>query len=207
MIQRLLVTIILLAFAFAAEAQTTLELNPARTVYIQDVIGPQALRVAGQIYKLAHDGKAPIDVVINSPGGDVTAGMQILSAFQTAKVRGVKIRCVVPVMAASMAFQIFANCDERYALHYSMLLWHPMRSVLQGEYTADDLLYEGQSTLSTEQPMLKQLQRALGMPVDQFLYHYHHETLWLADQLLPLTPSFMRIVDDIKGIKKPFMQE
>jgi ATP-dependent protease ClpP protease subunit len=175
-----------------------------RTVYVIGEIGANALDMARQVVDLAAaDPKAPIDMVISSPGGSIVAGMQLLSAMTVAQTRGVTIRCFVPLLAASMAFQVFAACDERYTLEFSLLLWHP--GALSGErLTAGDLEYNAEQLRAMERVLNARLIKALGMPEDVFYYHYFHETLWFASELNRQAPGFLTIVQDFQNVPNPF---
>lgn len=68
-----------------------------------------------------------ITLIINSPGGEVNAGMYLINGMELAKARGTRFRCITTGLAASFAFQVFAKCDDRYALPNSFMLYHPVR--------------------------------------------------------------------------------
>lgn len=180
-------------------------LDAARTVRIAGEINGSKLAVAGQIEKLADRSKKPIYLVINSQGGSVAIGMQILSSMYMAKSRGHKIVCVVPVVAASMGFQILAECDSRYALKYSLLLWHPMaQSFFMATLNGEDMLYNSQRIRAWEQPLLNKLLQVLRINKRFFYYHWRNQTLWTADEVKKFSPRFIRIVEDIKNLPDPF---
>ena len=97
-----------LAFALvgAAPLQARTFVTNERTVYFTGVIGGNAIAKAAAIEALSAASSDPIKFVINSPGGAVLPGLQVISAMRVAKARGVKFECFVPVLAASMAFQL-----------------------------------------------------------------------------------------------------
>ncbi len=69
-----------------------------------------------------EDQREPIDVIINSSGGEINSGMMIYDAIQTCKV-SVKTYCVGK--AYSMAAVIFASATKgRYMLPHSELMIH-----------------------------------------------------------------------------------
>jgi ATP-dependent Clp protease protease subunit len=68
---------------------------------------------------------SPIYLYINSPGGDVMAGMEIINYMKGLQAQNRKINCIA-FNAMSMAFVIFQYCSERYILHSSTLMQHQM---------------------------------------------------------------------------------
>jgi len=182
----------------------TFTANKERTVYFKGVIGGSAIKQASRIEALSRVSAANIDFVINSPGGSVLPGLQVISAMRVAKARGVKFRCFVPVLAASMAFQILAECNKRYTLVNTLLLWHPVKISSSEPMDATTLLYYGQDLRRLERPLVADLIRALNISRETFMYHYRHETLWTATQLMELSPNFISIVDNFANITDPF---
>ena len=188
---------------FATEKYTTVEVDPLRVVSIKGEIGMNSIKIAGNIEKLADGLGGPINLVITSGGGSVAMGSQILSAVTLAKSRGHEIRCYVPIIAASMAFQVFVHCDKRYALKHTLLLWHPMKTSIRSA-TADMLLYEGKRLQNWERPFILDLLKSLKIPYKTFQYHRQNETMWMAYEFNRLSPGFLTVVDDIKGVTDLF---
>lgn len=204
-IKYLFAVILCLVGVTASAAPKVFTANKDRTIYLVGEVGANALELAAQVQSLAETSRAPIDIVINSPGGSVQAGLQLISSINMAQARGIRFRCIVPVLAASMGFQVLAHCDERYSLKYSMLLFHPMKVfIMMGALSSEDLLYEGRRIRETEEPLVKDLQDILAISPDTFYYHYRHETLWFAYEFRKLSPGFLTIVDDIRNVQAPF---
>jgi ATP-dependent protease ClpP protease subunit len=124
--------------------------------------------------------------------------------MKIASARNVTINCVVPVIAASMAFHILAHCDNRYVLADTFLLFHPMRISGLLQMTAEELEYEAAAIRMYEEPMNDALISKMGMKEDIFWYHNKHETMWTASALDEMTTDFLIIVDDVKGIPDLF---
>lgn len=173
-----------------------------RSLTILGPIGSSAIYSANEL--LEFKGNDPVWLVLNSPGGSIIAGMQILSAMRILKERGTPIHCVVPMMAASMAFQILAECDKRYGLHYSLLLWHPPRIQFMGVLTPKLAKQIAIDLRMYEKEMVGVLLEKLQIDPEVFFYHYHAESLFFGGALNELVPGFITIVDDIKGVDKPF---
>jgi hypothetical protein len=179
-----------------------------RTIYITGGIGSKTkVAVSDRILTLSSKSRKPIYLMINSPGGGVTVGFAIIGAMERAKKRGVEFRCGVTGMAASMAFQILTHCDKRYALPYTMLLWHPVRVVFGGNpFEGPTILLPVQvEALSEdlkglESIMIPQLLSTLKISRRLFYLHYHGETLHQALSVERMSPDFLTIVEDYRNV-------
>ncbi len=172
------------------------------TMVIEGPIGQGILSQANRLISFSTTKDAPkiIDIVINSPGGSVFAGWQFITAMQIVRARGFKIRCMVTSMAASMAFQIFSQCDERFAYKFSLLLWHPPASRLQGRPTPQRARAFSRSLRQVEKELVKQLRSRFKLKKSKFMYHYLKETLHTAQAVRELTPSFLNTTTDVGGL-------
>lgn len=143
-----------------------------------------------------------VTLLINSPGGDVLAGSIYIVALEVAKARGAKVVCYVPMLAASMAFQILAHCDERNVLAGALLLWHPPRVGLDQVLLTPDLAELLATELRTISDRLTGDLRA-RFPVEDeaFWYHFNAETLHTAEEVNVLSPGWLNIVADIPNAK------
>ncbi len=199
----LLMSLFLVSFSGCAHA-STFEADKGRTLYLRGEVADNGLLLAAQVIELAGKSRKPISLVINSPGGSIYMGLQLMSAISVVQQRGVRVRCFVPVLAASMAFQIMSVCDERYTLQYTLLLFHPARSVLMGAFTYDELEYQGAQLRDLDNKLKSDLARRLGMDRKVYDYHYEHETLWLASDLNAMAGGYFTIVEDFTGVDAPF---
>lgn len=173
-----------------------------RVVLDSAIRAPRILSVTNKVLRYADraDRVGVIEVVINSPGGSVFAGLQFVNAINLAQARGITIRCYVAGMAASMAFQILAECDERYALRYSLLLWHPVRVAGILVITPERAKALASELARIEADLLEPIQRELALSEEEFMWHYLHETMWTAEGLDKVSPDFLQIIDDIPGV-------
>ncbi len=73
-----------------------------------------------------------VDITINSPGGDVGAGMTLIDAMRAAKRRGIGIVCIVDGQASSMAAYLLQICSVRVVRAGSFILFHAPRSQYSG---------------------------------------------------------------------------
>ena len=86
------------------------------------------------IYLWRQDPESDITMFINSPGGNVTAGMQIYDIMQLISC---DVATVCTGMAASMAAFLLASGKKgkRYALHNSEIMIHQPMGGVQGQST------------------------------------------------------------------------
>lgn len=155
---------------------------------------------------IAKDAKRPIDMIINSPGGSVNTGFVFLNYLESVKGRGITVRCFVPQLAASMAFQILVHCDQRYTLSKSLLLWHGAR-VSSGGMFGQPLTEQGarviyHSLRTLNRLILSELATALDMPEHAIKYHFLSETLHTGEVLARMAPRFIKSYPYIEGLNK-----
>ena len=196
-----ILSVIAAMFLSQTATSQTVEVDQKRSLEIRGPIGSEIIFAANSL--LNFKGKKPVWLVLSSPGGSVIAGMQVISAMRMLQSRGTPIHCVTTLMAASMAFQIFAECDKRYALEYSLLLFHPIRVNWDGPLTPRDALNIAKSMRLYEKDLVQVLLDKTGMDRKTFFWHFYQETLFPAIALEELIPDFMEVVKDVKGVKNP----
>lgn len=196
---------------FPAFAGEVVYMTGPRTIRIAGEIGGNALGIVNEIEEMSAKSALPINLVINSPGGSVLVGLQVVEAIHIAQERGVVVRCAVTNLAASMAFLIFAECDERYALTNSLLLFHPARAMIMfAALKAEDARYMAEELESINADACERLESSMGVATDAqkkwFDYHFKNETMWTAGRLLKQIPrrNWLTLVSDIKTKDKLF---
>ncbi len=81
-----------------------------------------------------NDRKAPISLIINSPGGAVLGGFAVLDELALIRSQtDVEIVGVVEGHAMSMGLSILQGCDKRVAGPHSILMAHGSRSIAFGD--------------------------------------------------------------------------
>ena len=112
---------------------------------------------------------------INSPGGDIMAGLEIINYIKSLQQRSKKIYCIAH-NAMSMAFVIFQYCTERYILYSSTLMQHQMVLGVQGK------LYDTNSRMAYINALETKLNQhqadRLNMTVANFTQMIQHDW-WL----------------------------
>lgn len=89
-----------------------------------------------------QNARGNVVLTINSPGGGVWAGLELIESMREAQSRGVSITCLVPKngMAASMAAAVLQSCDTRLmARRGASLLFH---TVSVGEVSGNQFDFE-----------------------------------------------------------------
>lgn len=179
-----------------------------RTVVLNSVVSRgNILALADAMDKLASKSDDPVDFIVNSPGGDVITGFLFINRMDALRAKGVAIRCWVPEMAASMAFQILLHCDERYALSKSFLLWHRVRISLGGGLfgggtvmTAPLARAMATDLQAFDDIITEELNQKLGMPTADIAFHFENETLHVGSNLQRLAPDFLKTYAVIPGL-------
>ena len=80
-------------------------------------------------------GTDAITVVINTPGGEVVGGMDIVSQMRSLQRAGIEVRGHVMGDAASMGAVVLAACTVRSITGLSRLTWHGVVSFSFGDAT------------------------------------------------------------------------
>ena len=107
-----------------------------------------------------------IDLYINSPGGDVFAGLNVVNAIQKAKVQ---VTAHVEVMAASIAGVIALACDKIEIDKNSFIMLHNCWTISSGNKKAleqdikameaiDNILHNIISENSTDDSLIEQIE-------------------------------------------------
>lgn len=184
---------------------------PANAQYLEiiGIIDGRIIReVADPILQIINQNdpaSKDIYILINSPGGAVLPGTSVLDAMRMAKSRGFNFKCISGVLAASMAFSILVECNERYALKDTKLLFHPV-SVSGSRARLQEVLVSYDAILKVEKRMMKKLQQEMKLPWRKFHMHYFAETLWAGEELsLHTDKKFLKIVTDVTNIRKLFV--
>lgn len=102
---------------------------------------------------------------INSPGGNVLAGLEIINYIKSLQSREKRLICIAH-NAMSMAFVIFQYCNDRYILYASTLMQHQMSLGVEGK------LYDVNSRMSylnsLETNINREQANRLNMSLDNF---------------------------------------
>lgn len=194
---------IILALVLLVSAQARgLTIDPTRTVRVVGEVSFGILTQAQELLDLAEKSQAPIYLIINSPGGAVLPGNIFIDAMDAVKAQGVPIRCITTIMAASMAFNIYANCNDRYATKNALLLFHPVRTMSREPVKADDAQTTADELAKLDSEVLTYLIDRTGMNPLLLIAAFYKEKLWMARELKKhCKAGFMTIIPYVKGAK------
>ena len=142
-------------------------LDKSQVVHIEGEIGPEALDTAKQIVKLGKNNK-PIFVLINSPGGSVMDGAQIIAAIQSSPV---PVTTICTQLCASMAAIIHQYGTERAMVDRSILMFHSASGGVRGT------LEHMNSLLSTLTRYIYKMDNYIATRSGQTLEQFHEKTI------------------------------
>lgn len=193
MFSRLLV---LIAMLFSCNSYAEPAANN-RFLYLEGVITSNTLEPLTEALEkvIAGKGRAPVTIVINSPGGGVVAGMRFVNRMQTVRALDIDINCYVLDVAASMAFQILTQCTNRYALPNSFLLWHGVRMGTNEPITVARARSIAEDLQRMDDSVMRQLTSTLAIPEAEIVRHFNNETLWSGLGLAEADPNFLTLLD------------
>lgn len=189
--------------ALGAPSPKGLAVNPARAVVVAGpIMQGNILPLGDHLLELsAKAPRTPVDIILDSPGGDVITGLLFVNQLEAVKARGTKVRCFVPTLAASMAFQILLHCDERYTLDFGLLLWHGVRIYgYDGALTTPVAFEVARQLNQLDQLIITDLRRFTGLDDDTLSFHFVRETLHFGTDLAVLAPQFIRSYAAIPGL-------
>lgn len=143
-----------------------LRLLKTRTILITDTITmKQAERVMTALLLLeSDDPEKPVDVFINSPGGDADAGFAIFDMLRFVEP---PVRTICAGLAASAAVIVLlaGDKDKRFALPNGRVMIHQPSSGVAG--TASDIQIEAAEILRYREKINKLIARETGQPEDK----------------------------------------
>lgn len=190
--------------ALAEPAARRLVLNPATTTTLIDTVDDSSVgAVLAGFSAMAKAKPRQVTLVIDSYGGYVSSGLRLVTGMQLLKARGISIRCVVTGAAMSMAFGILAQCDSRYALPYSALLWHPIRVRFQGVLTTDEAAKLADRLDYYEAQFKEDILASMGVDPEWFYKHWFAESVHHGQQLADATDGWITVVDGYTGMDIP----
>jgi len=107
-----------------------MDVNLNRTIFINGVVGQNVVAQAARLRHLDKVSKAPIYVILDSPGGSVLDGAVFISAMEAAES---PVITICHRMCASMAAMILEYGTKRYAFDRSIIMFHQASAGVDGE--------------------------------------------------------------------------
>ncbi len=179
--------------------------DQTRTVIVQGpIMRGNIFPLVPVLHKMATTNHDPINILLDSPGGSVSDGSLFINEIRGLSARGIKIRCYAVGMAASMAFQILANCDERYTLDRAMLLWHRVSVSGVQSLNGPTARMIARDLTALDNMILRELDATMGVSKKTVRYHFNVETLHMGENLARLAPDFIESAGTIEGLLEAF---
>lgn len=172
---------------------TSAALDPERTVVLDQPITAGTLAPIYALFKklLVDPNTTTINIIIDSPGGEVISGFALINQVAALQDRGIRVDCYVQDVAASMAFQLLTQCSKRYTLNNSFLLWHGVRTGTAGPITTLVAQSLAEDLARMDSTVLEQLNESLELKPEEIRKHFDRETLWSGSQLHAVSPAFI----------------
>lgn len=125
--------ILLALFCLVGPVKTDLiEFKKDNFISLRETITPDSSsRLLAKLNTIENK-HSTIYLYINSPGGNVMAGLEIINYIKSLQRRDKQVICIAH-NAMSMAFAIFQYCTERYILYSSSLMQHQMSLGISGK--------------------------------------------------------------------------
>lgn len=106
-----------------------LNLKGENVVGLFGEVNQNAKIIADQIRAFNRSSKRPIYLIIDSPGGSVVSGANLIAAIQASKL---PVYTICYNLCASMAAMIHQYGDRRLAVDRSLIMFHPASSQMRG---------------------------------------------------------------------------
>jgi len=137
-----------------------------RIIFIDDEINDDLANgvIAQMLYLDSLDNKAPIDIYINSPGGNVYSGLAI---YDIAKLIKAPIKTVGMGMAGSMAAILMLMGKERCATQNCKFLIHQPMGGVAGQ--ASDIKIVAQEIDKIKTSLYNIISEHTGQPIDKII--------------------------------------
>ncbi|MBM4044687.1 MAG: ATP-dependent Clp protease proteolytic subunit [Planctomycetes bacterium] len=148
------------------EDEITALLLKTRTVILADVITKRsAQRIISQLLLLEQDDSTkPIDVFINSPGGDADAGFAIYDMMRFIKPR-LRTVCTGITASAAVIVLLAAKKEDRFALPNARVLIHQPWGGVRG--FASDIQIEASEILKCRDKINRLIAAETGHPLEK----------------------------------------
>lgn len=145
-------------------------------------VGP-ALKSLGEWHR--RDASAPIELIFNSPGGNVLDGLALFDYIQELRHRGTPINTVTMGMAASMGGILLQAGEKRIASKNSLILIHEVSAGAGGKVSEIEDQLKFMEVLQAK--CLAILAERSSMTVKQIATKWKKTDWWLgADEALKL---------------------
>lgn len=165
--------------------------NQERVIVLEGMVEDWNMKIlSDKLHELAEV-RRPAYMVIDSPGGSVSAGLNFINTLKSLKVqKRLKLVCVITDSAYSMAAFIAMYCAETYMLNSASMMFH------QASYQVSGSAHEIRRMVSFTERYLNTIEmdlaKQMGMSYEDYL-DFRGIEVWLTS----LDAVNMGIVDGI----------
>jgi len=150
-----------------------------RTLFISDAITKESAdKFMKQLLLLADDSNKPIDVFIDSPGGDADAGFGIFDMIRYVPNR-VRTISVGLTASAGTIILLAAKKGDRYSFANSRILIHQPSSGIRG--TASDISIQAEEIRKLKERGNRLIAAETGQPLDK-VSHDTERDFWMSPE-------------------------
>ena len=108
-----------------------LKVNKSRVVFLNEVVTQQSSeRITNELKALESKSNEPIYLLIDSPGGSVLDGTEVISQMEASTA---PVYTVCTRLCASMAAMIHSYGTRRFAEDRAILMYHPASGAAEGQ--------------------------------------------------------------------------
>lgn len=119
----------------------------------------------------------PVRIEVNSPGGDVVRGMDLVRKIERAKV---PVRCYADGNVISMGLIIYATCPVRTATPRSVFMWHqPSVSAIVERYGWQDFVDDAMRLRTVWEALSLHLESRSKLPAEEWLKRTARGEFWM----------------------------
>ena len=157
-----------------------------------DINSAMAADVCSELQAMDDEGRKPIMLYINSPGGEIGAGLSIIDTMNSLKSM---VFTINTHMCASMGAAILSCGAKRMALPHSRVMIHQASSGVQGNI--QDMLISLRETERLNDELAKMIAENCGKTVEEYKEDTLRDRWMTAEEALKYG-----IIDEIVGNKK-----
>lgn len=158
-----------------------LNFNPNRVVILKDQISDIMVKQLQRELRDLDKSNGEIVMIINSPGGSVVAGFELI---QTMENLNNNLTCIVETRAFSMAALTAAYCTKLYVHKFATLMFHEANYQVGGSQTQVRVLTE--RTEKYLDQLLGDTAEKMGITLPEFKKRIHDEWWITVDEAVKI---------------------
>lgn len=148
----------------------------------------------------------PLKILMSSNGGEVDAGMAIISAINSIRREGRQVHCHVAGYAYSVAFDILQFCDLRTAEPTASLMTHSEKWANKDDDNAFNRIHEGIASKKLMSLVYEQIALRTGRSVDYYIKQIKDKDWWLTPSEALAEGLLDKIVEVPPFTKTPYVR-